>query len=193
MYELGEGTHTVRELIGRAEGLREDAFRGRALLFRERDDLTPEIVAVDLEGVLSGRLTDISLRRNDVLVVSSVHDLEDRGGSRSAARLLVREFIPMRRIRRSRISSCRPGGLLDGASTVKVEVSRRLEGPEEHDPLERVGKVYAFSLKEGLVVDGEAGFELAPFDVVEVRRSRLPAPQRQVVLDREVVLRGITR
>ena len=59
MYELGEGTHTVRELIGRAEGLREDAFRGRALLFRERDDLTPEIVAVDLEGVLSGRLTDI--------------------------------------------------------------------------------------------------------------------------------------
>ena len=35
---------------------------------------------MDLEGVLSGRLTDISLRRNDVLVVSSVHDLEDRGG-----------------------------------------------------------------------------------------------------------------
>ena len=53
-----------------------------------------------------------------------------------------------------------------------------------------MGKVYAFSLKEGLVVDGEAGFELAPFDVVEVRRSPGYRPQRQVVLDGEVVFTG---
>lgn len=191
MYELGEGTHTVRELIGRAEGLREDAFRGRALLFRERDDLTPEIVAVDLEGVLSGRLTDISLRRNDVLVVSSVHDLEDRGGGVTIGGEVARPGVyPYAAHTTVEDLIVQAGGLLDGASTVKVEVSRRLKDPKSTTPSNGVGKVYAFSLKEGLVVDGEAGFELAPFDVVEVRRSPGYQPQRQVVLDGEVVFTG---
>ena len=186
MYELGEGTHTVRELIGRAEGLREDAFRGRALLFRERDDLTPEIVAVDLEGVLSGRLTDISLRRNDVLVVSSVHDLEDRGGFTIGGEVARPGVYPYAAHTTVEDLIVQAGGLLDGASTVKVEVSRRLKDPKSTTPSNGVGKVYAFSLKEGLVVDGEAGFELAPFDVVEVRRSPGYQPQRQVVLDGEL-------
>ena len=190
MYELGEGTHTVRELIGRAEGLREDAFRGRALLFRERDDLTPEIVAVDLEGVLSGRLTDISLRRNDVLVVSSVHDLEDRGGVTIGGEVARPGVYPYAAHTTVEDLIVQAGGLLDGASTVKVEVSRRLKDPKSTTPSNGVGKVYAFSLKEGLVVDGEAGFELAPFDVVEVRRSPGYQPQRQVVLDGEVVFTG---
>ena len=190
MYELGEGTHTVRELIGRAEGLREDAFRGRALLFRERDDLTPEIVAVDLEGGLSGRLTDISLRRNDVLVVSSVHDLEDRGGFTIGGEVARPGVYPYAAHTTVEDLIVQAGGLLDGASTVKVEVSRRLKDPKSTTPSNGVGKVYAFSLKEGLVVDGEAGFELAPFDVVEVRRSPGYQPQRQVVLDGEVVFTG---
>lgn len=190
MYELGEGTHTVRELIGRAEGLREDAFRGRALLFRERDDLTPEIVAVDLEGLLSGRLTDISLRRNDVLVVSSVHDLEDRGGFTIGGEVARPGVYPYAAHTTVEDLIVQAGGLLDGASTVKVEVSRRLKDPKSTTPSNGVGKVYAFSLKEGLVVDGEAGFELAPFDVVEVRRSPGYQPQRQVVLDGEVVFTG---
>lgn len=190
MYDLGEGTHTVRELIGRAEGLREDAFRGRALLFRERDDLTPEIVAVDLEGVLSGRLTDISLRRNDVLVVSSVHDLEDRGGFTIGGEVARPGVYPYAAHTTVEDLIVQAGGLLDGASTVKVEVSRRLKDPKSTTPSNGVGKVYAFSLKEGLVVDGEAGFELAPFDVVEVRRSPGYQPQRQVVLDGEVVFTG---
>ena len=190
MYELGEGTHTVRELIGRAEGLREDAFRGRALLFRERDDLTPEIVAVDLEGVLSGRLTDISLRRNDVLVVSSVHDLEDRGGFTIGGEVARPGVYPYAAHTTVEDLIVQAGGLLDGASTVKVEVSRRLKDPKSTTPSNGVGKVYAFSLKEGLVVDGEAGFELAPFDVVEIRRSPGYQPQRQVVLDGEVVFTG---
>lgn len=190
MYELGEGTHTVRELIGRAEGLREDAFRGRALLFRERDDLTPEIVAVDLEGVLSGRLTDISLRRNDVLVVSSVHDLEDRGGFTIGGEVARPGVYPYAAHTTVEDLIVQAGGLLDGASTVKVEVSRRLKDPKSTTPSNGVGKVYAFSLKEGLVVDGKAGFELAPFDVVEVRRSPGYQPQRQVVLDGEVVFTG---
>lgn len=190
MYELGEGARTVRELIGRAEGLREDAFRGRALLLRERDDLTPEVVAVNLDGILSGRLADIALRRNDVLSVSSVHDLEDRGGFTIGGEVARPGVYPYAEHTTVEDLIVQAGGLLDGASLVKVDVARRLKDAESMAPSKDVGKVYTFSLKDGLVVDGEAGFELAPFDVVEVRRSPGYQPQRQVVLAGEVVFSG---
>ena len=54
MYELGGGLTTVKELIKRAEGLTGDAFTGRAILTREREDLTHEVLAVDLAGLLNG-------------------------------------------------------------------------------------------------------------------------------------------
>lgn len=82
------------------------------------------------------------------------------------------------------------GGLLDGASTVRVEVARRLKDAKSTTPSNDVGKVYTFSLKEGLVVDGDAGFELAPFDVVEVRRSPGYQSQQRVRLEGEVVFSG---
>lgn len=190
MYELGEGARTVRELVGRAEGLREDAFRGRALLFRERDDLTPEVVAVNLDGILSGRLADIALRRNDVLSVASVHDLEDRGGFTIGGEVARPGIYPYAEHTTIEDLIVQAGGLLDGASLVKVDVARRLKDAKSMTPSKSMGKVYTFSLKDGLVVDGEAGFELAPFDVVEVRRSPGYQPQRQVVLAGEVVFSG---
>ncbi len=163
MYELCEGRTTVRELVGSAEGPREDAFLGRAQLLREKEDLTPEVVAVDLAGVLSGRLADIALRRNDILIVSSVHDLEDRGGFTIGGEVSRPGVYPYAEHTTIEDLIVQAGGLLDGASTVRVEVARRLKDAKSTTPSNDVGKVYTFSLKEGLVVDGDAGFELAPF------------------------------
>ena len=190
MYELCEGRGTVRELVGSAEGPREDAFLGRAQLLREKEDLTPEVVAVDLEGVLSGRLADIALRRNDILIVSSVHDLEDRGGFTIGGEVARPGVYPYAEHTTLEDLIVQAGGLLDGASTVRVEVARRLKDAKSTTPSNDVGKVYTFSLKEGLVVDGDAGFELAPFDVVEVRRSPGYQSQQRVRLEGEVVFSG---
>lgn len=190
MYELCEGRGTVRELVGSAEGPREDAFLGRAQLLREKEDLTPEVVAVDLEGVLSGRLADIALRRNDILIVSSVHDLEDRGGFTIGGEVARPGVYPYAEHTTLEDLIMQAGGLLDGASTVRVEVARRLKDAKSTTPSNDVGKVYTFSLKEGLVVDGDAGFELAPFDVVEVRRSPGYQSQQRVRLEGEVVFSG---
>ena len=190
MYELCEGRGTVRELVGSAEGPREDAFLGRAQLLREKEDLTPEVVAVDLAGVLSGRLADIALRRNDILIVSSVHDLEDRGGFTIGGEVARPGVYPYAEHTTIEDLIMQAGGLLDGASTVRVEVARRLKDAKSTTPSNDVGKVYTFSLKEGLVVDGDAGFELAPFDVVEVRRSPGYQSQQRVRLEGEVVFSG---
>ena len=69
LYQLDGEVNTVKQLIKKAEGLRGDAFLARVLLDREREDLTHEMVAVDLEGIMNGTVSDIPLQKNDHLYV----------------------------------------------------------------------------------------------------------------------------
>ncbi|MBO6058820.1 MAG: SLBB domain-containing protein, partial [Bacteroidaceae bacterium] len=66
-YQLGGEIQTVRGLLQVAEGLREDAFRNRAVMHREKEDLTLEMVSVDIDGILNGTVADIPLKKGDVL------------------------------------------------------------------------------------------------------------------------------
>ena len=79
MYELGGTLNTVKDLVKRADGLTGDAFLSRVLLTREREDLTHEVIAIDLEALMGGRIPDIPLQREDVLVIPSIHELEAKG------------------------------------------------------------------------------------------------------------------
>lgn len=190
MYELGDEVHTVRGLIERAEGLKGDAFPGRALLLREREDLTLEMVAVDLAGVMSGAAPDIELQRNDVLVIPSIHELEERGALTISGEVARPGTYPYAENMTIEDLVVQAGGLLDGASTARIDVSRRIKDPKSLTPSSELGKIYSFSLKDGLIVDGEPGFTLMPYDIVEVRRSPAYRPQERVTLDGEVVFSG---
>ena len=70
-FELGNNIQTVRELMLAAEGLREDAYQERAIMHREKEDLTLEMVSVDIPGIMAGTTSDIPLRNNDVLFIPS--------------------------------------------------------------------------------------------------------------------------
>lgn len=190
MYELGDEVHTVRGLIDRAEGLKGDAFPGRALLLREREDLTLEMLAMDLEGLMAGRIPDIELRRNDILVIPSIHELEERGALTISGEVARPGEYPYAEHMTIEDLVVQAGGLLDGASTARIDVSRRIKDPQSTAPSSELGKIYSFSLKDGLIVDGEEGFELMPYDIVEVRRSPAYRVQERVTLDGEVVFAG---
>lgn len=190
MYELGDEVHTVRGLIERAEGLKGDAFPGRALLLREREDLTLEMVAVDLAGVMSGQVPDIELQRNDVLVIPSIHELEERGALTISGEVARPGEYPYAENMTIEDLVVQAGGLLDGASTARIDVSRRIKDPKSLTPSSELGKIYSFSLKDGLIVGGEEEFKLKPYDIVEVRRSPAYREQERVTLDGEVVFSG---
>ena len=53
------------------------------------------------------------------------------------------------------------GGLKESASTVRVDVSRRIKDNKSTDVSSTIGKMYSFSLKDGFVIDGEPGFCVA--------------------------------
>lgn len=190
MYELGEGSETVGELVKRADGVMEDAFLTRVQLFRETEDLSPEVLSVDLQGILDGTKPDVALRRNDVLMIPSVHELQERGAFTIEGLVARPGVYPYAENTTLEDLVLQAGGLLDGASMVMVEVARRLKDPRSTTTSGEIGKVYTFSLKDGFVIDGDPGFVLEPYDVVEVRCSPGYQEQQRVSLSGEVVFPG---
>lgn len=189
-YELGNEISTVKELIAKAEGLKGDAFTNRALITREREDLTLEILPVDIGAILAGTAPDVALVKNDVLYIPSIHDLKDLGNitvSGEVARPGTFVYADNTTLEDAIMLA---GGLLESASTVKIEVSRRIKNPASTEQTDTIGKVYTFAFKDGYVLDGEAGFILEPYDRVYVRRSPGYVPQTSVSISGEVIFPG---
>ena len=190
VFELSGSLNTVRQLVEKADGLLGDAFTGRAVLYRERENLTKEVLPVDIEGILKGTSPDIALQKNDILYIPSIHDLQDMGkvtisgevnkpGSYTYADHMSLEDLVIT-----------AGGLKESASLVRVDVSRRIRDPKGTTEPDMIGQNFSFGLKDGFVVDGEAGFELQPYDQVFVRRSPSYTEQVNVTVDGEVLYRG---
>ena len=191
IYQFGGNLNTVKQLIEKADGVMADAFLGRAVLHRQREDLTREILQVDLKGILGGTKPDIALKRNDVLYIPSIHDLQDLGNIEvfgEVARPGKYIFADNMTLEDLIIQA---GGLLESASTVKVDVSRRIKNTKSTETSATIGEMFSFSLKDGFVVDGDAGFILEPYDQVYVRRSPGYQPQVNVTVEGEILYNGI--
>ena len=190
MYQVGGDITSVLSLIQNSEGLTEDAFTDHAVLHRMRPDRTLEVVQVDVQGILDGRVADMPLKPNDVLFIPTKQDLQEEqtltihgevhypGIYKFAHNETIEDFI------------LQAGGLKDGASTAKVDVSRRIVNPSATGNDSIVARTYSFALKDGFVIDGEIGFTLQPFDEVYVRKSPGSHTQQNITIDGEVLFSG---
>lgn len=189
-YQYSDRIRTVKQLVAIADGLKGDAFTNRAIIQRELPDYTIETVSFDLKKVLSGEAPDVELKPNDILTISSIHELEDVGfitvygevatpGSFVFAKNTTLEDIIMQ-----------AGGLLESASTVKVDVSRRLKDSHATEATDTLSRLYTFEIKDGFVVDGDADFILEPYDNVYVRRSPSYNIQNHVRVEGEILFPG---
>ena len=190
IYQLGDGVNTVSQLIAKADGLKGDAFTNRALIHREREDLTLEVIPVDVKGVLDGSVADVVLQKNDVLYVPSIHDLNDIGNIEVEGEVARPGTFVYADNMTLEDAVMMAGGLLESASTVKIDVTRRIKDAASTSQTENIAEVFTFSFKDGYVLDGEAGFILEPYDHVFVRRSPSYREQISVSIDGEVVFPG---
>ena len=190
IYQFGGDLNTIKQLVEKADGIMADAFLGRAVLHRQREDLTREIIQVDMKGILNGSKPDIALQRNDMLYIPSIHDLQDLGNVEvfgEVARPGKYIFADNMTLEDLIIQA---GGLLESASTVKVDVSRRIKNSKSTEVSATIGEMYSFALKDGFVIDGETGFFLKPYDQVYVRRSPGYQPQMNVTIEGEILYDG---
>lgn len=190
MYQLGDGINSVRTLVQHAEGLTEEAFTARAVMHRMKADRTLRVIPVDIQGIMEGRVADIPLKENDVLFIPTKQTAMNEqtisiqgevvypGIYKYADNETLEDFV------------LQAGGLTDKASTVKVDVARRVGNPKALTTDSIIAKTYSFALKDGFVVDGEQGFVLQPFDEVYVRKDPSYTVQQNVSIDGEVTFPG---
>ena len=189
-FELGKQITSVRSLIEAAGGLTEDAFTSRGVMYRMKEDRTLEALSVDIAGIMAGSVADVPLKNEDVLfvptqservserIVTIQGEVFSPGTYQFAENETIEDLI------------LRAGGLTDAASLSKVDVSRRIRDPKALNAGQEISKNYSFSIKDGFVVDGDKGFVLEPYDVVQVRRSPGYMEPRTVKVEGEVAFGG---
>ncbi|SHF70774.1 protein involved in polysaccharide export, contains SLBB domain of the beta-grasp fold, partial [Bacteroides faecichinchillae] len=190
IYQLSGKLNTIRELVNEAQGLTGDAFLNRSVLYRQREDLTTEVMPIDIKSIMDGTVPNIALMKNDILYIPSIHDLEDRGNITVHGEVAKPDSYPYADNMTLEDLIIQAGGLREAASTVRVDVTRRIKNPRSIVNNDTIGQMYTFSLKDGFVVDGQPGFVLQPYDEVYVRRSPGYQPQQNVAIEGQILFSG---
>ena len=188
-YEL-EKDITVKQLIARAEGLKQDAFKERILLKRERENLEPEMIALNLSKILKGESEDIRLKLKDTLFIKSYKDLRERltvsisgainkaGTFEFADNMTVSDLVTM------------AGGFSDGASASKIEIARRIKADTFGIAKEQSIKIETIDVDRNLIGAESGKLLLKPFDRVYVRVLPRYEEQKNVNISGEVFYPG---
>ena len=190
MYQVGGNINSIRTLIECADGLLEEAFTARAVMHRMKSDRTLEVIPVDVEGILRGKVADMPIQNNDVLFIPTKQEMMEQqtitihgevnypGTYKYAENETLEDFV------------LQAGGLKQTASTVKVDVARRVSNPKAWTTDSLTARTFRFALKDGFVIDGEPGFKLMPYDEVYVRKSPGYYKQQNVKVEGEVMFSG---
>ena len=189
-YEFGGEVKTVRQLVAKAGGVLPDAFLNRAVMHREHDDKTLEVISVNLGKVLSGEETDIVLQKNDELYVTSISDWREPGTMSIRGMVANPGTFPFARNTTVEDLIIMAGGLREGASLARVDIARRKRDASGLVQLDEVGELISISLKDGFVDDGGERFYLQPYDEVTVHRSPSYNVQTHVTLTGEANFPG---
>ena len=182
---------TLKQLIARAEGLREDAFLNRATIRRLRDNLDPEVISVDLGKLLRGETADIALHREDHLHISALNELRQKrsvsiqgavnksGTFDFADSMTVANLIVLAE------------GFSDAAISSRMEIARRVKSDTSGLPGDQNVRLIAFEIDQNLRLNpADAQLTLRPFDQVFVRTSPRYETQKGASIAGEVVYPG---
>ncbi len=187
-FELTSGL-TLSQLVKNAGGLKEDAFTGRATITRLNADNTTQTVSFNLSEVLNNPGIDVVLQREDVLTITSLFDLRDKytvaikGEVRNPGDYNFSDSIAVADL------IVQAGGFTEGASSHRIEVSRRVFNSDPNVKDTKVAQIYSVNVTADLKFD-DNNFKLRPFDIVSV--YSLPGYERQktVKIEGEVVFPG---
>ena len=189
-YEFGGDVRTVRQLVAKAGGVLPDAFLNRAVLHREHEDKTLEVLSINLGRVLSGQDADIVLQKNDELYITRESDLRERGDMTIFGMVANPGVFPFAENTTVEDLIIMAGGLREGASLARVDVARRKRDANGLVQTSEMGELISLSLKDGFVDDGGQRFYLQPYDEVTVHQSPSYNVQTHVSLTGEANFPG---
>jgi protein involved in polysaccharide export with SLBB domain len=188
-YELEPGL-TLKGLISKAEGVKEDAFLNRGYISRLNADNSLSLLSFDVGKVWNGTAEDISLKREDRVTINSIFDLREEyqvtiqgevqqpGTFDYADQMSLGALVQM------------AGGLKEGATPNRIEISRRIRNSDITSASAKTAEVFTVNLDPKLSLPLDT-FKLQPFDIVSIRNSESYQIQKQVRIVGEVLFPGI--
>ena len=187
-YSFYEGMR-FSDLVAKAEGLKEDAYKDRAIIVRLKSDLTTEVVNVNLQKALAGDLeANITLRKEDKVMVYSILDFKEEYKVTIDGEVKipgVYEYHDKLTLNDLLIES----GGLKGSASKRVEIARMIKA-EEIDG-NNPNKVELFNIE--IASDNNEqlkNFVLKPFDVINVRRMSVFSKPQMVLISGAVAYPG---
>ena len=190
MYNLGDKVSSVRSLIEAADGLTEEAMVSRAVIRRMKPNRTQEVLSVDLKGIMEGTSADVPLENEDLLFIPTLAERQNLRTLSIDGEVIfpgIYEYAENSTIEDLILQA---GGLTDNASTVKVDVARRIIDPSATTSNMEIAKTFSFAIKPGFEFDGDRSFTLMPYDAVSVRRSPMSAEPFRVSVEGEIAFEG---
>lgn len=178
-FQLGGAIQSVRDLLKAGDGLAEDAFQTHAVMHRQKEDLTLEMVSVNVEAILNGSQPDIALRKGDVLFIPSIVNMKGEQTLTINGEVLypgVYQFADSTSVEDLILQA---GGLTDAASLAKVDVFRRVNDANSILDEGKMAEAFSFSIDKNFSRQDKS-FTLKPYDVVVVRKSPSYSEQRNV-------------
>ena len=175
-----ESGMTLKDLISKADGVKEDAFMTRGLIKRLKPDFSPEVINFNVGDILAGT-TSLSLQKEDSVVIYSKFDIREPYYVIVHGEVNHPDTIPYADSMRLGDVILLAGGLRDAASLNQIEVGRRIRS-QNYDPKDTaLAIVGRFSIQKDLSENPDAAaFSLQPFDQIMVRHA--PGYHEQVVV-----------
>jgi protein involved in polysaccharide export with SLBB domain len=188
IYSFYEGMR-VSDLVAQADGLKEDAYLDRATIVRTKADLTTEVTHVNLSKALSGDTeADIYLQKEDIVTVYSILDFKEDFKVTIDGEIKkpgVYEFHDSLTLNDLLVQA----GGLTGSASKRVEIARMIQSDEINDT--NPNRVQLFNLEITATNNEQIkNFELAPFDVVNIRRMAVYEKPEMVIVSGAVNYTG---
>lgn len=189
-YALEDGMRLM-QLIEKADGLREDAFMDRAIITREKEDLTTEVIAFNLNSLLKGTGSDFLLRKEDKVEIASLLEMKEKqkvviyGEVKNEGEYTYHEKMTLKDL------IFLAGGFKEKAEISKVEVSRIVMDRDVLRNGKETSHLFSFSVDRNLeFADGANEFTLEPHDQIIVRQLSGFSTAKKVMLEGEVYYPG---
>lgn len=188
-FELENGL-TLKGLIQKADGLKEDAFLNRGYISRLNADNTLSLVSFDVAKIINGNEQDIPLRREDKVTISSIFDLRDeykvdiKGEVRAPGTFEYAEGMTLQSLIQM------AGGFKEGATPNRIEIARRIKNSDANSRSAKTAEILNVNISRDLMLQDTA-FVLQPFDIVSIRNAEGYQVQQQVKVEGEVMYPGI--
>jgi protein involved in polysaccharide export with SLBB domain len=188
-YELTPGL-TLSELIGKADGVRENVFSNRGLLLRLQEDLTPLNISFNVDEILRG-IDDIALQREDAVVIMHLDNIREERYIRILGQVQEPGSFPYRDNMTLQDLIFLAKGFTEAASDSYIEVARRNSYEIASELSNQMVSLFRFEIDRNLnLMKDVESFKLQPFDYVYVRRAPSYFTQRTVSIKGEVQFPG---